>query len=374
MISMKQLVRIFMIAAVVITLAISLGRPGQARPTVAVAAPPAPQVESTVANLLINGDMEMQPYTWFYPNHYVAPYWKRLWYYYSTIPEFDDTRGGPRPNCHECDGGTHAQVYFKWGPAYQAGIYQVVTGVTQCTPYELSAYARNHSVEGAIPHARVALDPEGKTLTPENDGGFFYFAPYTTWSAEQTQLFVWERLAVQAEPLGDRLTAILYASPQPGSNQTPYYYDSYWDAAVLTPVSFPDNHLPLPGTWMPSGFIYDVETTKGSDTLTVNWKTQGAASTQVLYKIEPYQPPISSTVPISLTYHYYFPFIAKAPNPNTFTNYTTLDTTPVTEHSAVITGIRAGDTVLLVPLSRRPLNGSCTTETATPVMVKFDMP
>ncbi len=367
---MKHIVHIFMAFAIMVTLATSVGAHAQTRLAVAASVPPAPQVESTATNLLVNGDMEMLPYEWFYPNHFVAPYWKRMWYYYSVIPEYDETRGVRENTYYE---GVNAQVYFKWGPAYQAGMYQIVTGVTQCTPYELSAYARNHSVIGAVAHARVALDPEGTKLTPDNDGGFFYFPSYTAWSAEQTQLFVWERLAVQTEPLGDKMTAILYASPQPGSSQV-HYYDSYWDAAVLTPLSFPNNRLPAPSSWNPSGFIYNVETTKGNGTLTVNWKTQGTASTQVRYEIVPYQAPITSTIWISLTHRTYLPFVAKGVNPNNLTKYTTLNTTPVTDHSAVITGIQPGDTVLLVPLSRRPTNGICTTETSAPVVVKFDMP
>ncbi|HOT92987.1 MAG TPA: hypothetical protein PLJ78_12280 [Anaerolineae bacterium] len=374
---MRSIIHIFVAFGIVLSLAASVGISPQARPTIAAAVPPVPQTENVAVNLLINGDMEMQPYTWYYPNHYVAPYWRRWWYYYSVIPEYDDTRGGPRPNCGECDGGTHAQVYFKWGPSYQAGIYQRVTGLTPCTPYELSAYARSHSLEGVLPHARVGLDPQGTDMAPGSDGGIFSFPPYTAWSAEQTTLFVWEKLSVRAEPLGNSLTAILYAAPQPASNRT-HYYDSYWDAAVLEPQAFPDNHLPAPDSWTPSGFIYDVQTQKGGNSLTVSWKTRSAASTQVRYEIVPYQPvtPITSTIIISLTYQVYLPFVSRdpVPSPHTFTRYTALDTTPVTDHQVIITDIQAGDIVMLVPLSRRPTATTCTTETYYPLVIKFDGP
>ncbi|HQE91547.1 MAG TPA: hypothetical protein PLH19_01620 [Anaerolineae bacterium] len=363
---MKSIVHVFVALVIVLTLAASIGTSSRTRPTAAASVPPIPQVENTATNLLIDGNMEMQPYPWYYPNHYVAPYWKRLWYYYSVMPEYDDTRTA-RVHYE----GLHAQVYFKWGPAYQAGIYQVVTGLTQCTPYELSAYGRNHSVEGALPHARVGLDPEGTQLTPGDDGGFFSFPSYMAWSAEQTQLFVWEKLTVQAEPIGDRLTAILYASPQPPSGPQQPYYDTYWDAAELVQTTFPNNRLPAPSTWSPSDFIYAVQTTTSTDSLTIQWKTQSPASTQVRYEIVPYQAPISSTILISLTYRTYLPVVAKSPNPSTFTRYTELNTTPIIDHQAVIGGIQAGDTVIFVPLSRRPTSSGCTTETYTPVIVKF---
>lgn len=371
---MKQLLNVLMVFVVVLTLATSVGAPTQNASTAVSAIPPAPQVESAATNLLIDGDMEMQPYYWRYPNHFIAPYWNRWWYKYEVIPEYDDTRGGPRPNCVECDGGAHAQVYFKWGPTYQAGIYQVVTGLTQCTPYKLSAYARNHSLEGALPHARVGLDPQGTQLTPNDDvGDIVSLPPKTVWSREQTMLGVWEQLTVQTEPLGDRLTAILYASPRPGSTQT-HYYDSFWDAAALVQTTFPDNHLPAPSTWSPSGFIYDVVTTTTANSLTIAWKTQSPASTQVRYEIVPYQPPISSTILISLTHRTYMPFVARHPSPSSFTQYTPLNTTPVTNHQATLRDIQPGDTVLLVPLSRRPKSTGCTTETYPLLVIKFDMP
>ncbi len=367
---MKPITHILLAFGIVLILAASVGISPQARPTTAAAIPPAPHIESAATNLLINGDMEMQPFIWYYPNHYVAPYWRRWWHYWSVIPEFDDTRTA-RVHYE----GLHAQVYFKWGPAYQAGIYQVVTGLTQCTPYELSAYARTHSLEGALPHARVGLDPTGTDMAPGSDGGVYNLPPLTAWSREQTVLNVWEQLSVQTEPLGDKMTAILYAAPQPGSNQV-HYYDSYWDAAVLEPKAFPDNRLPAPDSWTPSGFIYDVQTQKSGNSLTVSWKTQAAASTQVRYEILPYQPvtPISSTILISLTHRVYMPLVSRdpIPRPETFTRYTPLDTAPVTEHQVVITGIQPGDIVMLVPLSRRPTATTCTTETYNPLVIKFE--
>jgi hypothetical protein len=368
-ISMKQIVNVLMAFVIVLTLAASIGAPTQTRLTTASSIPPAPQVESAATNLLLDGNMEDQPYYWKYPNHFIAPHWNRWWYKYLMIPEYDDTRTA-RVHYE----GDHAQVYFKWGGAYQAGLYQVVSGLTPCTPYELSAYARNHSVEGATAHSRVGLDPEGTQITPNNDiGDILSLPPMTVWSAEQTELFVWEQLRVQAEPINNTLTAILYASIQPGSSQI-HYYDSYWDAAVLVQTTFPNNRLPAPSTWVPSDFIYDVQTTKVDNTLTIDWKTQTPASTQVWYKTQPIQTPISSTLLISLTHRTYVPFAAKEPNPNTFTQYSTLDTTPTTNHHVVITGIPYGNNVFFVPLSRRPKSTGCTTETYGPLTVKFDMP
>ncbi len=315
------------------------------------------------ANLLVNGSMEGD-YRWRYPNHYVAPLWIRWWIHGSDLPEYDLTRGSRSYVYYD---GERAQVYFIWGKTYTAGIYQVVTGLTPCVPYRLTAWARNHSLESALPHARIGLDPQGTQLTPDTYDCAVKtgLPPLTVWSREQTALFTWEELSVEAEPLGDRLTAILYASPWHPNDGHVYYFDTFWDAASLTQVGFPNNRLPAPGSWTPSGFITNVVTQSTSGGLVVQWDTLGPASTQVWYNV------ITPTAPITPTgaFTVYLPLVSKST-----TNYvfaTTLDTTPTTTHQATIplSGLPSGTRVEFVLLSRRPLASACATEVYGPLVI-----
>ena len=98
--------------------------------------------------LLVNGNFEEVPFYWRVPTHWVAGGWYRWWSESTpTLPEFDDIRSwSPRPY-----DGNHAQVYFKWGQSYEAGIYQEVSGLTPCTPYRLTMWAGNDSNDWGMP-------------------------------------------------------------------------------------------------------------------------------------------------------------------------------------------------------------------------------
>jgi len=329
-------------------------------------APPA-ETQSFTPNLLVNGNFDdpAYPFYWRYPNHHVAGGWIRWWIHETVLPEYDDARA-QRPYY---DGG-HAQVYFKWGHTYEAGIYQVVTGLAPCTPYRFTMWARNHSLDGVLPHARIGLDPQGTQLTPSDDDCAVKtgLPPQTVWSREQTALFTWEELSVEAEPLGERLTAILYAHPEPPPYGGPYYYDTIWDAGRLITGTYPDGRLPEPTSWTPSGFITNIVTSTVLNTLVIEWDTLAPASTQVWYEILPLpSPPISPTGAFTV----YLPLVMKAP---TFTDATSLDVTPVTRHRAVIPGLQDGQTLRFVVLSRRLLGGSCVTEVSAPIEVTVHVP
>ncbi|RME31895.1 MAG: hypothetical protein D6793_11780 [Thermoflexia bacterium] len=324
---------------------------------------PAPPVEaqSQMPNLLVNGNFDdpAYPFYWRYPNHFVAGGWIRWWIHLTVLPEYDDARS-QRPYY---DGG-HAQVYFKWGHTYEAGIYQVVTGLTPCTPYRFTMWARNHSLDGVLPHARIGLDPEGTQLTPSDDDCAVKtgLPPKTVWSREQTALFTWEELSVEAEPLGTRLTAILYAHPEPPNDGRTYYFDTIWDAGRLITGTYPGGRMPEPLSWTPSGFITNVTTATVLNTLVIEWDTPAPASTQVWYNI------VSPTTPISFTgaYTVYLPLVMKAPQ---YAYATALDVTPVTHHRAVIGGLQNGQIVRFVVLSRRASGGACVTEVSEPMEV-----
>ena len=330
---------------------------------------PAPPIEtqSFTPNLLVNGNFDdpAYPFYWRYPNHFVAGGWIRWWIHETVLPEYDDARD-KRPYY---DGG-HAQVYFKWGHTYEAGIYQVVTGLSPCTPYRFTMWARNHSLEGVLPHARIGLDPQGTQLTPNDDDCAVKtgLPPQTVWSREQTALLIWEELSVEAEPLGSRLTAILYAHPEPPPYGGPYYYDTIWDAGRLITGTYPGGRLPEPTSWTPSGFITNIVTSTVLNTLVIEWDTLAPASTQVWYEI---LPPPSSPISPTGAFTVYLPLVMRAP---TFTYATPLDVTPVTHHRAVIAGLQDGQTVRFVALSRRLLDGSCVTEVSAPIEVTVHVP
>jgi len=329
---------------------------------------PAPPIEtqSFTPNLLVNGSFDDPAYSfyWRYPNHFVAGGWIRWWIDGTVLPEFDDARSRPW-----YDGG-HAQVYFKWGDTYEAGIYQVVTGLAPCTPYRFTMWARNHSLEGVLPHARIGLDPQGTQLTPDDYDCAVKtgLPPKTIWSREQTALFTWEELSVEAEPLGERLTAILYAHPEPPPYGGPYYYDTIWDAGRLITGTYPGGRLPEPTSWTPSGFITNVVVTPVLDSLVIEWETLAPASTQVWYDVfSPVSPSITGTLP----YTVYLPLVLRSP----FLQHATpLDLTPVTHHRAVISGLQDGQTVRFYLLSRRPLTDACITEVYGPMEVTVTVP
>ncbi|MBC7227585.1 MAG: hypothetical protein H5T61_10180 [Thermoflexales bacterium] len=323
----------------------------------------APPVETTSAgpNLLVNGNFDdpNYPFYWRYPNHFVAGGWIRWWIHLTVLPEYDDARS-QRPYY---DGG-HAQVYFKWGHTYEAGIYQVVSGLTPCTPYRFTMWARNHSLEGVLPHARIGLDPEGTQLTPSDDDCAVKtgLPPKTVWSREQTALFTWEELSVEAEPLGNRLTAILYAHPEPPNDGRTYYFDTIWDAGRLITGTYPGGRMPEPVSWTPSGFITNIVTSTLLNTLVVEWDTLAPASAQVWYNV------ISPTEPISFTgvFTVYLPLVVKSPY---YMFATALEASPSTHHRAVIGNLQNGQIVRFVVLSRRLYGGACVTEVSEPIEV-----
>lgn len=340
------------IALCLLVLVVGLGT--QHRPTSAQETPPQPAETGDVQadNLLLNGSFE-DGFYWKYPNHHIAHNWLRWWIHGSALPEYDDTRD-TRPHYD----GNKAQVYFKWGDRYEAGIYQVVNDVTPCTYYQLNVYARTHSVEEALPHSRAGLDPTGTQLTKGPSSGAVLNLPsQTVWSREQTQLRVWEKLSVAAEARGSQITAIFYAHPEPRLDQT-HYYDTYWDAASLYAIPFPGERLPNPTNDTPTTSITNMTTVLVSDTLTVTWDTASLAHSQIWYNV------ISPTVPITpsatMTYTSYMPIIALNRPPAGYREETPLNAvTPATHHEATITNLPTGGKIELFVIVRHLEGDTC---------------
>ena len=304
-------------------------------------------------DLLVNGGLNGDYYP-AKPNHYVAPAWGRWWIDGSFLPEYDRSRGS-NPYIE----GDRSQRMHSWGDGFVSGIYQVAA-VTQCTNYQLDGWIRSESVAATQPNTRIGLDPTGTQLTKAPTSGAVTSLPaLTIWSPTGTQLFTWDHFTTQAEALGDKVTAILYAAPQPGSSQTPYYA-IYLDAISLTTIPFPDGKLPAPSSWAPTSFISNLTTNYVSGTVTIAWDTASEASTQVWYSIENLSEPVTSTT--TYTYSTYLPVISNFRPPTAY--MTTLDTTPALHHQAVITGLESSQYVIFVALSRQPTGTSCTTETS----------
>lgn len=335
---------------------------------------PAPRAQATNSNVLVNGDFEEEDpvtrgFVFYPPNHYLALNWYRWWVNswpsQPLIPEYDDMR----PNTLRWPpiSGKHAQVYFKWGSNYHAGVYQVVQNLTPCVPYEFSMYVNSRGNAGTLPQARIGLDPQGTQITLDhvhNDliGG--QMPPYTAWSAEQTALYTWDRLVTAVEPLGDKLTAITYANPIYTGAATPWY-DTWWDNGALTQVSFPNGKLPEPASWS-SPYINPVNNFISGDILNITWNTTVPASTQVWYQITPLSVPITPTIPLTETV--FLPLIATAPQRQT----TPLNPTPSLSHVVGISGMQAlhsGDRITVWLLSRRPATDVCITEGYGPVEI-----
>jgi hypothetical protein len=316
-----------------------------------------PVKDAQAENYLVNGSME-EGFYWKYPNHFVANGWKRWWIDGTVLPEYDDTRK-TRPHFD----GSHAQTYFKWGNAYEAGIYQVVSGLMPCMSYRLTMWSRNHSLEGALPHARIGLDPEGRELTP--DGAVKTGLPATAvWSPEQTSLFVWEELTVEAEPTQDRLTVILYAAPRPGDSRT-HYYDTFWDAGRLVAAPFPNDRLPEPDSWGTSGFVSNVDIQMGAGNLVIEWDTLEPAPTQIWYDVIAPTTPITPGGTLLISSTIYLPSVMSQllrPPDREYNFATPLDTSPVTHHRATISSLEEGERVSFIILSRRRTGTACTTE------------
>lgn len=332
----------------------------------------ADQVQGDGDNLLVNGDFEMgdpntHGFKWYPPNHFLALHWYRWWVneWPAQIPEYDDMR--PDTNRWPPYSGNHAQVYFKWGRTYEAGIYQVVENVIPCLPHEFSMYVRSAGNLGTQANAHIGLDPEGTAITLDHDHNDLLGWPtYMQWSGEQTSIHTWEQLTVTAETLGNKLTAIAYANPSYEGSETPYY-DTWWDKGTLYQLDFPDGKLPEPASWN-SAYLQNVNQQQQGTVLNITWNSSVAASTQVWYTINPYTEPLTNTT--ALTYTVYFPLISKALQIQS----TPLDPQPTTYHTVSIplTDLASRDRITYWVLSRRVGTGTCITEGRGPF--EYELP
>jgi hypothetical protein len=320
---------------------------------------------SAANDLLINGNMEELPFYWRPPNHFVAGGWQR-WWIKGSMPEYDDVREW-RPYRYD---GNHAQVYFRWGATYTAGIYQRVPGVEPCVFYQFDMYGRNHSQAGANHRARIGLDPLGRMYNTIDSPGVVSLPSDIVWSPEQTYFKIWGPHTVTAEAQTDALTAIAYVSPDPNYG----YYDTFWDAGTLVKVLPPNNRFPGSDTWRNDGFVTNVVTSTVVNYMLVEWDTVGGSSTQVWYNA--WTPPTSTvTSSVTLSMTTYLPLVLHErpieERVARLTRQTPPDYTRVTHHQAFLGPLEDGQTVELVTLSRYADGFACRTGTSGLMEVEF---
>lgn len=303
---------------------------------------PAPPRALLATDLLVNGNMDEIAFYWKPPNHFVAGGWLRWWIGGGDIPEYDDVRAW-RPYRYD---GNHAQVYFRWGEPYTAGIYQRVHGVEPCRFYEFEMYGRNHSHDYTNHHARIGLDPLGRVYNDINNPGIAALPDEVVWSAEQTFYYTWGRHTVTAEALANSITAIAYAAPNAGHK----YYDTFWDAGSLVETTPPGGRLPDPESWTPAGFVQNVSATPLLDQMVITWDTAEPASSQVWYNVN-----LTTTN-------------------NTYAYASAADMDPKTHHRVVIDGFQSGTEIQFVAVSRRYTGGNCATSVSTPTMAYSPLP
>ncbi len=327
----------------------------------------APGMRVATTNLVVNGDFEQLPFYWRYPNHYVAGGWMRWWINGSVLPEYVDTDGS-KYSPYE---GSHGQGYFKWGSTYIAGIYQIVSGLTPCRPYRLTAWGKGHGILTDLPGTRIGLDTMGTQLTlSDEDSAVHGGLPSSiVWSPEQTVLFTWQEFAVQAVPTGDRLTVVLYAAPWRYPDSESHYFDTYWDLVTMVPASFTGDRLPLPIATAPSSLITNIVSSTASGSLTINWNTTSSAFSQVWYTV--FTPTVPLTPSTPLSYTMYLPLAARGTH-YSFDAATAIDMAPSTSHQATITGLSTGQRVRFAILAHRLYNSSCVTEASSSFLVDID--
>jgi len=311
-------------------------------------------LQSRAPNLLVNGDFEELSFYHKPPNHFVGGGWLR-WWIKGSIPEYDDVRAW-RDWRYD---GDHMQVYFRWWKSYTAGIYQQVP-VQPCTFYTFQMWGRNHSLSNAKHHARIGIDPLGRLYNDIDNPEILSLPADIDWSPDRTYFSIWGMHVVTSESRSEYVTAITYASPDPGYG----YYDTFWDAGSLVETMPPGGKLPEPESFVADGFVENLVITQVLDYLVVSWDTSVPASTQVWYSIVEPSAPLSPTIPYSVSVTY-FPLVFrdyKATFEPQF--FSLVDQTPETHHEVMIGPFQDGQEIQLGALSRRLVRKECRTSTS----------
>lgn len=349
--------------------------------------------EATDVNLLVNGDFDQAGFYWRPPNHQVAGTWYQWWGDYTNIPEYKD--GGhpfhnecypntPGTLCHDSSTNTYnsSQALIRYGyGSFLAGIYKPVDNVVPCTLYTFEIWNRNDA-SGSIYHPTLGIDPTGWIITRPSGNDLWncppdghsecpdpYVNPQTgfpatmIWSPEMTQpAKVWAKGSLTAEAINTTISVWVYTAP----DEDQVSKSTYWDYGSVTQMPFPNNRLPDPPSWTPTGFIQNINNYVAGNSLVIEWDTLAPASTQISYTVTPAV--VTSTLELSHTT--YLPVLRSTPR----FYYSALDTTPVVKHTVILDQLLGGDTVTFVPMSRRVNGNVCVTEAGLPHQVTFNIP
>jgi hypothetical protein len=329
----------------------------------------------TPGNLLTNGNMDLLPFYWRYPNHYIAGGWFEWFSTSLRIPEL--TNGYERSFAQSKPSSQRLQL---WGGSYAGGLIQSAT-VTPCVYYKLRAFGQSRPGSENPPpiyvdsHMKVGIEPYGwmsnRSLNSYDPGLEYSAFPATVvWSPKESHYFVFTPYTVTTEALSDTVTVILYSRPQVDLKADVWWHDTVWDTVSLVETQPPGGTI-LPNATIPKadGFITNLSVIAYPYETVIEWDTQEPASTQVIYQLVELKPavapPTGSTVLLSP--QAYLPFVTRMSS--CLHQYSPLDYAPTLHHKVVLQDLPSEYTIDLLGLSRRLDGQACVTSASERVLM-----
>lgn len=248
--------------------------------------PPPPVIKGTKAIALgaTLNNPGFDNHNWYYDPYvpgataaFVPSYWT-IWYKDGTIPIYTHVTSA------HIDGeeAVRGHAYWNGAEGLQAGLYQVINGVTPCLTYRFQMYGRSFPGDsnGVLYGLQVGIHPTG--YAPSNKAVKSADFDQINWGSAHTDCVdTWCLLSVTAEAQADSMTVFMYANMDTNTG------DIVWDAGSLEQTARTENLIdagqPLPA---PSSGIYDIVVEKGTNSASISWNT-GSANTygQVLYRV-----------------------------------------------------------------------------------------
>jgi hypothetical protein len=238
------------------------------------------------------------------------------------------------------------------GDIHQGGLYQMIYDTTPCLLYNFQIYGRSQPDPGQSPYTalRAGIDQIG--WHPNTEGGdpaVGAFPATTVWGAAADYKFTFGLLTVTAEARASKIAAYAYADARGGRRNA-----IIWDTGSLSDVTPAMIHDPddLPA---PDGNVYGVSAVPGSNNATISWNTINNAVGQVYYRLIP----SGGTVIPGYPYTLYLPIIRGGVTLDWVAS--PLNKTPMTVHSAVLTGLLPDSTYEYRVVSRGLSGDVCRT-------------
>lgn len=267
----------------------------------------------------------------------------RLWFQDGTaIVESD-------PESVYAHSGEGVQVRpYDWGSGNNqlAGLYQVIYDTTPGLVYYFQMYGQSRPENtGKLAVLQIGIDQVGWHPESKTDPAVHNFPATTVWGDSHNDYTdYYGPLNVMAEALGDKITVFTYADA-PGGRHHRILWDTGSFLAVTQEVwpkliPDPDNPPAASGISSPA-----VDTT--STSATVSWNTPGDALGQVYYRLVS-SPSTPVTPTGTLLYTAYLPMISHTSS----WTWTSLNKSPMSSHSEVISGLRPNSTYEYIVASR----------------------